>query len=80
MPDSKMCPKCNGTLIKSSAPMGLVLVRNEGTEFEPQFVIASQRTGAIFYPYLCRSCGFIELYAPAGTVLNSIDISPDQKN
>jgi len=75
MPESKTCPKCNSEMNKSKMPMGLVRVRNRGTELTPEWIIATEISGAVMYPYLCPSCGFIELYAPVETFPSSIEPS-----
>jgi ribosomal protein S27AE len=80
VPEDKKCPKCNSILTKSKVLMGLILVRNAGTELEPDHVIASDRSGAVMHPYLCGSCGFIELYVSEGTSPSSIGLWQDQDN
>lgn len=80
VPEDKKCPKCNSILKKSKVPMGLILVRNVGTELEPDHVIASDRSGAVMHAYLCGSCGFIELYASGGTSPSSIELWQGQDN
>jgi hypothetical protein len=80
MSENKICPKCQSNMAKSNTKMGFVLVRNKGTELEPQYEIASEAAGAVMYPYLCGSCGFIELYAPVGTFPSSIKTSQGRGN
>jgi len=80
VPEDKKCPKCNSILKKSKVPMGLILVRNVGTRLEPDHVIASDRSGAVVHPYLCGSCGFIELYAPEETLRSFIELWQVQDN
>jgi hypothetical protein len=80
MPDTKTCPKCSSVMKKSNIPMGLVLVRNKGTELVPEWVIASEISGAVMHPHLCGECGFIELYAPVKTFPSSIETSHGQGN
>ena len=59
MPEDKKCPKYNSILKQSKVPMGLILVRNVCTELEPDYVIASDRSGAVMHPYLLR---FLRIY------------------
>jgi rubredoxin len=80
VPEDRKCPKCNSILKKTKVPMGLILVRNVGTELQPDYVIASDRSGAVMHPYLCGSCGFIELYTPVGTLPSSMELEQDQDN
>jgi len=80
VPEDRKCPKCNSILKKTKVPMGLILVRNVGTELQPDYVIASDRSGAVMHPYLCGSCGFIELYTPVGTLPSSIELWQGQDN
>lgn len=72
MAEAKTCPKCNAQMTKSSVAMGLALVRNRGSELTPEWVIASELSGAVMYPHLCGECGFIELYAPVKTFPSSL--------
>jgi hypothetical protein len=80
MSETKTCPKCNSGMKESSVPMGLVLVRNRGTELAPEWVIATEFSGAVMYPHLCGECGFIELYAPVKTFPSSIGPSHGRGN
>jgi hypothetical protein len=74
VPEDKKCPKYNSILKQSKVSMGLILVRSVSTELEPDYVIASDRSGAVMHPTFCGSCGFIELCTPVGTFPSSIEL------
>jgi len=66
MAETKRCPKCNSILIKSNQFMTLPVTTNAGTEMEPRFILTGA-AGVIVYPYLCGSCGFVEIYSAGST-------------
>ena len=46
--------------------MTLPVTTNAGTEMEPRFILTGA-AGVIVYPYLCGSCGFVEIYSAGST-------------
>jgi predicted nucleic-acid-binding Zn-ribbon protein len=74
MAEAKKCPKCGSVMDRSNQIMTLPVARNSGKVTEPIFTLTGP-AGAIVYPHLCHSCGFIELYS-AGSISRSKSSEP----
>jgi hypothetical protein len=73
MDKPKKCPKCKAYMDKSNTKMAFGIARNDGTEFEPKYVLTGT-AGALVFPHRCPACGFVELYV-AGSISHSTDQS-----